>query len=221
MSKYPFGASYNAPDIPDLDWAVLESVSALTFTEPQRTILIKALHRYLVNRAEYQATSSMKDVQRRLTQIHTHATALKDLLRLHHTDKSDVDEQMNLLQAVFGQFPIWMDRNTLLHQLIILVKNTEVTLKDLCKVGQRGRPRQESLRVMIKAWYTVYREAGGRGVGCWWSVDSSEFQGPFLELLYDAQKQVANTFGEVPFFKTFLPSKDALAQMILKTIRNR
>jgi hypothetical protein len=221
MSKYPFGASYNVPEMPDLDWTVLESVSALSFTEAQRITLITALNRHLINRTEYHATSTMKAVQRRLAQIHTHATVLERLLRLRPSDKSSIDEQMNLLQAVFGLFPIHMDRRTIAQQLTVLTRNTEVALNELRQEGQRGRPRQEGLRVLIDAWHTVYREAGGRGVGCSWSVDSSEFQGPFLDLLYVAREQVTDAFGEAFSLKMFPRSKDALAQMILKTIRNR
>jgi hypothetical protein len=221
MPKYPFGANYNVLEIPDLDWSTLESVSDLSFTESQRRALITTLHRYLINCAEYHATSTMKAVQHRLTQIHTHATALRDLVLLRPTNESSIDEESNLLQAAFGSLPIFIDRTILARQLVILSKNAEVVLENLRHEGQRGRPRQEGLRVMIKKWHTTYREAGGLGLGCSWNVDSLEFQGPFLELVYGALRQVANMLGNAPFLKTLPRSKDGLAQMIRKTIRNR
>ena len=221
MPKYPFGANYNVPEIPDLDWVILESVSALSFTEPQRMALIAHLHRYLINLAEHHATSSMKAVQRRLAKIHTHATVLRELVLLHPTNQSSIDEESNLLQAVFGSMPIFIDRTILVRQLTILSKNAEAVLKDLRGEGQSGAPLQEGLRVMITKWHTVYQQAGGQGVGCGWAEDSSEYQGLFLDLVYVALRQVADTFGNAPFLKRLPRSKDGLAQTILKTIRNR
>jgi hypothetical protein len=220
MPRHPFPTSYQAPHIPDLNWTPLESVSGLTFTDPQRAALVKAMNDYLTCLAEVYAVPTMRAVRKRCEDIHKHASALAPLLRLHLTnDTRDNEAQITLLQAVFGLFPIHQDRNSLSREITYLARNTAEVLKGLCRAGQPGRQRQEELRRMIRAWHVVYREAGGTGLGCWWSVNSSQHEGPFLELLDAAllQAEMASR-GGLPAKKVH-GSRHGLAQMILKVVR--
>jgi hypothetical protein len=106
MPRSFFGGTYMVPEPPNFDWKLLESTSALTFTELQRIVLVAAMHRYLRYLTVQHTTVHMKDVKRQCEGILKYASALVDLLSLHTKNAPSDESQINLHQVVFSLFPL-------------------------------------------------------------------------------------------------------------------
>jgi hypothetical protein len=94
-----------------------------------------------------------------------------------------------------------------------------MALRQLSKEGKPGRQDKEELDAMIRAWHTIYLDAGGSGLGCIRSGGSSHAKGPFLDLIDEAFKQVITSFPQSPIKDDKPPSRDALAQRIVAALR--
>jgi hypothetical protein len=208
------------PDPPDFNWESLEHASSLTFTEPQRTILIDTMHRYLRYLTFQSTTVPIKDIKQRCERIHKHARALSNLLMLHPTnDSRDNDRQINFHQAVFRLFPYDIDSNTYVRLLMYLDLGAKKALIRIGKEGQPGRQDKEGLDVTIRAWHAIYLEAGGSGLGCTRSGGSKKARGPFLDLINEAFRQGIRSAPDSPLQGDIPPSPDALAQRILFALK--
>jgi hypothetical protein len=105
------------------------------------------------------------------------------------SDDSPVGTTAMNLGFPFGQ----VDPTTLIQALQCLKLATKVGLKDLNDLpATAGHPdRSKALDPLIYAWHGIYRQAGGRGRGCYKDIDSRTYRGRFLDLLDEALAQAA------------------------------
>jgi hypothetical protein len=140
MPRFFFAGSCMAPSPPAFNWELLERAAALTFTEPQRMALIKAIDRYLTDLATQHAAVPLKAVKQRCESIYKHTHTLINLLSLDQKNAPSAGyDELNLHQAVFGMFPFDIDRMTYIRQLIHLRIGAQKALTRLRNEGQRGR----------------------------------------------------------------------------------
>src|SRR5687768_18526670 len=118
MPRLESSVVYNSPEVHDFAWDLLECASGLRFAEPQRSMLIRAMNRYLQCLAEQHSMPPMKAVKNQCERIQKHAKVLAHLLLLHLTnDSHDNDRQQNLQNAVLDRFPLSCDPESLARQL--------------------------------------------------------------------------------------------------------
>lgn len=171
--------------IPDLNWARLEQASRLSLTAPQRSQLVQSLNAFVMARTTAELAPSTPDVRRRLQDLGHHA---QTLARWLHDDSPVGTTAMN-----YG-FPFeQVDCTTLIHALRCLDLGAKVGLNHLADVkANAGRPdRSHALDPLIREWHGIYRQAGGRGRGCYKDTDSRTYCGRFLDLLDEALAQAA------------------------------
>jgi hypothetical protein len=219
MPRSLFGGSYLVPDPPDFNWEALENASGLTFTQPQRAVLVAAMHRYLRNLREERTSARPKDVKHRCDRIHKHARALVNLLSLHVKNAPSDDYEINLNQAVFSLFPLNIDRDLYIRLLIQLDLGARVALRRLREEGQPGRQDKECLEAIIRAWHVVYKQAGGKATGYTRSGSASKATGPSLDLIDLALQQVVTRSPDSPIKDDIPPTRDALAQRIRAALK--
>jgi hypothetical protein len=191
MPRSSFVTTFMVPEIPALNWPLLEQAAGLTFSETQRAALQGALHRFLRNRKQYTTTPSTKRVTRKLASIHTHATALANLLRLSPNNDLRDESQVSLHHTVMSNLPRHIDPRQLARDLTHLAVGAKLAIARVHR--QRGRAPEDALRQLIYEWHAVYRAAGGKRRGCSWNVQASKCTGPFLSMLADALQQAATS----------------------------
>jgi hypothetical protein len=177
------------------------------------------MHRYQRSLVAQRATAHTKDVKHRCELIYKHASTLVNLLMLHPKSEPSDNDEINLIQAVFGLFPMNIDRDIYIRQLIQLRIGAQKVLIRLRKEGQPGRPSEEALRYLIRTWHAIYLQAGGPDPGCTRSRGSSLAKGQLLDLIYAALQQV-KTGPQGKMVREDIPSnRDALARLILDELK--
>jgi hypothetical protein len=204
----PFQGSFNAPrdiSITDLNWEQLEEASRLRLTVPQRSQLVKSLNTFVMERTIDELDPSTPAVRRRLQDLGRYAQTLAQWLN----DGSPLGTTAMNLGFPFQR----VDPNTLIQALWDLVLGAKVGLNDLSDLrANAGHPdRNTALDPLIRDWYRIYRQAGGRGKGCYKDVDSRKYCGRFLDLLHEALEQTA----------TILTAKDPCESLSLTLQRKQ
>jgi hypothetical protein len=184
----PFCGAHMAPrdvSIPDLNWEQLEQASRLGLTAPQRSQLVKSLNAFVMERTRDELAPSMPAVRCRLQDLGRYAQTLARLLN----DDSTVGSTAMSYGFPFEQ----VNPTTLIRDLWLLDLTTKMGLNHLADLkANAGHPdRRRALDPLIRAWHGIYRQAGGRGRGCYKDVDSRTYRGRFLDLLDKAMEQAA------------------------------
>jgi len=205
-----WAGTYMAPgELSSLDWLSIEKIAGVTFTEPQRKTLLAALNTYLARFSLQQQLSHIKDLKLHLKKIKTHARTLRSLLG---------DGSGTAQTALFHTFPWDMAEplalNRLLGEWALRAERYEGELS-----GKAGRPENLILAPLIRAWFAVYQEAGGKR-GCYWHTHAKKYRGRFLDLLETAFLQASAQLC-APTVKQLSPirvPRAGLAQAILASI---
>jgi hypothetical protein len=219
MPRTFFGGTYMVPDPPEFNWEPLERAAGLTFTEPQRAELIRAMHYYIGRLTSQSVAATTKDVKQRCERIYTRTRALRQALSFSPKLASNAEYQHNLQFAVCSQFPETIDFDAYIHALVRLEGGAKLALRRVREQGQTGRQDKEHLDDMVRAWHAVYRDAGGSGLGYTRSGGAKKAQGPFLDLVDTALQQVIATTPNTPLKADMPPNRDALAQRIRAALK--
>jgi hypothetical protein len=189
-----------------LEWGELEAVSKLSFTEPQRAALLTALNRFLEQVGYQYHRPSAKAVQRQLQTIERHARSLAAALG----DASELG-QAATYEALPSSVTDPAALIRLLHDLSLGASAAEKS-----RGGRVGRPANEALPPLIRAWHAIYLAAGGTGRGCGWNElsDPPQFTGPLLDLLEMGLHQAACPLGDTPLAQAIRIPRTTLAQAI-------
>jgi hypothetical protein len=230
---YPFAGSFNVPELSSLDWPRLEGVCRLTFTAEQRDAMLAELNSYISDAVWQHFSPPMKAVQRRLGRIESLTRKLVALISTPpSTERSPQggyippeERDFALYQAVLFELGVCDPTDPARRQEILweLIFGAKAGRERLRTQSRRGRHPRVGLRRMIRRWHAVYKMAGGVEVGCFWSASTSQYEGPFLDLVDGTFDQVV-TDHRAEFPKNFTleslrPSRDGLAQMIVEQIR--
>jgi hypothetical protein len=217
MEDLPSAGAYIFFDeLRSLDWPTLENNTGLTFTESQRTQLLKAVNGYLYGFiGRRQLPQSIRDVRERRQQIKTHAYQLRTLL----FDPSPTGEYV--LNSVFP-FDV-ADPGVLYHILNELLFNIAKHEQEYPLSGKPGRTPNNDLPLLIRRSYEVYRQAGGTVTGyCYWSPDNNQYCGPFLDLLESVLSELNARLSSSPFTTKKAPNlipfaRNSLGKAILRS----
>src|SRR5687767_15100289 len=106
----------------DLNWNRLEKITNLSFSDDQRTALLKRLNDYVTECARQAIQPTEKDVRRRVTAIEEHARALASLM------SDDPAGQTAIAHVFHLGLP---DPGLLRHTLFDLALSARVILQDL------------------------------------------------------------------------------------------
>jgi hypothetical protein len=179
---------HNAPrdiSIQELDWEQLEQASGLHFTSSQRSQLLKTLNAFVEARWWAELSPETPAVRRRLNNQGRYVRTLARWL----SDDSPLGTTVLALSFPFER----VDHRALEQALWLLDLCTKAGLNRLSDLGANsGRPDKNGpLEPLIKAWHVIYRQAGGRGKGCYKDIDSRTYRGRFLDLLDNALTQAA------------------------------
>jgi hypothetical protein len=206
MSDPFYTFAFTALELAALDWVELEAASKLSFTEPQRATLLAALNRFLEQVGYQYHRPSAKAVQRQLQTIERHARGLAAALG----DASELG-QAATYEALPSSVTDPAALIRLLHDLSLCARAAKESLR-----GKAGRPPNEALPTLIRAWHAVYLDAGGTGRGCGWNelCDPPQFTGPLLALLEMGLHQAACPLGDTPLAQTIRIPRNTLAQAI-------
>jgi hypothetical protein len=198
-------------DLSSLDWPSLEKIAAVRFTDPHRQMLLNALSTLVYGLAIEQQYPRIKALRAHLNKITSHARTLRSLL----ADASPTGQS-----ALFWVLPPEVaEPAALLRLLDELAFNAAAAEKRLS--GEPGQPKEVHRDRWIRAWFTVYLEAGGMRKGCcYWDRYKRRYMGRFLDLLQvalqQANAQVCNSSVKQPAMINY--SRDALAKAILAII---
>jgi hypothetical protein len=207
-----WAGTYMAPDdLSSLDWPSLEKIACVKFSETHRQTMLRALNAYIYATSLQQQAPRIKPLRSHLKKLETDARKLgKDL------QASSTTAQAALALA----FPWGIGEPTAVtHFLAQLSAKAADEAKRLS--GAPGHPENISLDPLIRTWFTIYREAGGRGQGCYWHTHAKQYRGRFLNLLesafYQANARVCSATVKGP--PLIQVTRSSLAQAILPTIR--